>query len=171
MNDDNSAFVRDGELAVRLMRDEDADYQLMARWLADDDVLMYFEGRDNAFSLERVIEDYRPLVLGEDEDDPVVPCIVEYEGQPLGFLQYYPVAPFEREFGLEPGDGAEGAYALDLFIAEPGMRDRGIGTRLVKAMLRFFSTSYRHRGRLLTRSRGTSAPCTSTRRPASVCCA
>ena len=116
------------------MRDEDADYAAMARWLTDERVLMYWDGRDNPSPLERVVEEYRPEVLGEG---PEAPCIVEFEGRPIGFVRYYPVEPVAEEFGLREEDGAENAYALDLFIGEPERWGQGLGTRTVNAMVRY----------------------------------
>jgi hypothetical protein len=46
------ALASDGDLAVRLMRDERSDYELMSAWLTDDRVLEFYDGRDHPLSVE-----------------------------------------------------------------------------------------------------------------------
>ena len=122
-------LIQRGDLAIRLMRDAPADYALMARWLGDERVLAFYEGRDKPFSLERVIENYSPRVL---RLEGVTPCIVEQHGAPLGYIQYYPIdAQTAAEYDLPPGDSA---YGLDLFIGDPSAWNRGLGSRVVSLM-------------------------------------
>jgi aminoglycoside 6'-N-acetyltransferase len=73
------------EISIRLMQDDIHDYQLMAKWLTDDKVLKYYEGRDNPFPLDRTIESYQPIVRG---NDPAIPCLFYYKNTPIGYLQY-----------------------------------------------------------------------------------
>ncbi|MFN6566596.1 hypothetical protein [Dendronalium sp. ChiSLP03b] len=68
------------------MQDCIQDYQLMAKWLTDEDVLEFYEGRDNPFLLERIIETYQPMVM---RDDPVIPCLIDYHNIPIGYIQYF----------------------------------------------------------------------------------
>lgn len=113
----------EGAYGLRRMQDTQQDYALLARWLTDERVLAFYEGRDNPFPIERVREKYAPRVLAEEK---VVPCIMEYEGHPIGYLQFYPADPAEYSF-----DGHGKIYALDLFIGEPQYWGRGIGSRFV----------------------------------------
>lgn len=109
------------------MDDTQADYALLARWLTDPRVLQCYEGRDNPFPLERVKEKYAPRVLAEEG---VVPCIMQYECQPVGYLQFYVADPAEYHF-----DGRGKVYALDLFIGEPSLWGQGLGTQFVRLLL------------------------------------
>ncbi len=119
-----------GDLEIRRMRDEPSDYLLMAKWLTDERVLEFYEGRDQPYPYERVVAKYRPRVRGED---PVQPCILVYQERKIGYLQYYPVAS-PQDYGLE--DAAD-TYGIDLFIGEPEHWDRGIGTRAVSALVTY----------------------------------
>ena len=56
-------LIQQGDLAIRLMNDDREDYEVMTRWLTDLRVLEFYEGRDNQFSLERVMREYSPSVL------------------------------------------------------------------------------------------------------------
>ena len=126
-------FVRSGDLAIRRMRDHDADYRLVAGWLSDERVLEFYHGRDNAYDTARVRNIYGPCARGEAE---VVRCIMVYEGNPIGYLQYYPVLdgkPYEV-------DSIRGDYGIDLFIGESGLWDRGIGTRALSMLVGYLFT-------------------------------
>ena len=98
-------LIRDGDAAIRLMRDDTADYQCMARWLTDVRVLEFYEGRDNPFPLARVMEEYAPRILLAEENTP---CFLLYRETPIGYMQYYPVAD----------SGIANLCGMDQFIGE-----------------------------------------------------
>ncbi|MEO6100974.1 MAG: GNAT family N-acetyltransferase, partial [Tepidiformaceae bacterium] len=75
-------------ISLRPMRDADADYRLLSKWLSDERVLEWVEGRDQPYPLERVIAKYSPRVL---KQEAVAPCFILLDGVPVGYLQYYPV--------------------------------------------------------------------------------
>lgn len=132
MREGTDAVVRDGGLAVRRMRDAPDDYRLLATWLTDPAVLMYYDGRDNPSPLPRVVEHFGPYVRGETN---VVPCIAEHDGAPIGYIQYYVLDQDERaSYGVPD---VPGLFGMDLFIGETALWGCGIGTRLVAAMLRY----------------------------------
>lgn len=116
-------------MAVRRMQDVQADYEQLARWLTDERVLEFYEGRDNPFPLERIVEKYSPRVLGADD---VTPCFILHEGRPVGYIQYYLHDEEEkREYGL----GYAGtAFGMDMFIGAPELWNKGIGTQVVSLM-------------------------------------
>jgi aminoglycoside 6'-N-acetyltransferase len=115
------------------MRDEPQDYELMSKWLTDERVLEFYEGRDNPSGLDRILAKFGPRVRGENK---VVPCILEHNDTPVGYMQYYPVST--GGYGIE---AVEGVFGVDLFIGEPTLWDRGIGTRALKMLVRhMFST-------------------------------
>jgi aminoglycoside 6'-N-acetyltransferase len=124
--------ARDGDLAVRLMRDERSDYELMSGWLSDDRVLEFYDGRDNPLSVEGAQEKYGPRSRGERS---VASCILELEGKPIGYLQFYRTDDFDEwrtSIGLEP-DPAR--YSIDIFIGEPALWNQGLGTRALRSVL------------------------------------
>lgn len=125
------SLIEQPGLVLRLMRDESQDYELMSKWLTDDRVLEFYEGRDNPFDIDRVLAKYGPCVRGEDGEDEVVPCILEYNDTPVGYMQYYPVMKGE-EYGIE---AVEAVFGIDLFIGEPDLWNRGIGARAMKMLV------------------------------------
>lgn len=119
---------QEGDLGIRLMRDELADYELMARWLTDERVLEFFGGRDNPQPLGKIQEKYGPRVQAAER---VVPCIIELRGEPIGYVQFYPVV----EADGFPADQLDGAHGIDVFIGEPDLWDQGIGTRVMRVVV------------------------------------
>jgi aminoglycoside 6'-N-acetyltransferase len=132
--DAGTVIARDGELAIRLMRDAPQDYELMAQWLNDEQVSVFWHGRDEAFPMERVLEKYGPRTRGEG---PTTPCFVTADGRPIGYIQFYRPddwSEWRDRIGLEPWAGR---WALDIVIGEPELWNRGLGTRAVTALLRY----------------------------------
>jgi aminoglycoside 6'-N-acetyltransferase len=86
-------LIGDGNLAIRLMRDDETDYATMARWLTDPRVLEFYEGRDNPFPIERIRAEYSPRIMAEDE---VTPCLFVLDEAPIGYAQFYPISELGR---------------------------------------------------------------------------
>jgi len=97
---------------------------LLARWLSDPRVLEFYEGRDSPYDEDMV----RTHFLSPDEY--MERFIVFHSKRPIGYLQVYPVHPAKRPlYGV--GED-EAPFGMDLFIGEPDLWDRGIGSRLVR---------------------------------------
>ena len=127
-----NTLVRSGDIAIRLLRDEDQDYRLIARWLSDERVLQFYEGRDKPSDIDGVIEKFGPRAMGVDY---VVPCLMIYQDNPIGYIQYYNLQePEGREYGLET---IESVFGVDLFIGEPNLWGQGIGTRVLTALVAY----------------------------------
>lgn len=125
-----SCFIFDeGEFCLRRMENAPEDYALLARWLSDERVLQYYEGRDHPFSVEDVRNKFAPRVLIEEG---VTPCIMMYSGVPIGYLQFYRADVEEYSF-----DRHGNIWALDLFIGEPDYWGRGLGTRFLRLLLSY----------------------------------
>ncbi|XGV99398.1 MAG: GNAT family N-acetyltransferase [Leptolyngbya sp. BL-A-14] len=120
-------------MAIRLMQDDMQDYQRMANWLTDTTVLEFYEGRDNPFPLARILEEYRLNVLAEEN---VIPCLILYQTEAIGYLQYYHLTEADQQSygGYGRGEGLR-LYAIDLFIGEPRCWNQGIGTKALSAAL------------------------------------
>jgi aminoglycoside 6'-N-acetyltransferase len=103
------------------------DLGLLARWHADPQVYRWWEGRPLR------AEEVRAKYL--ENDEPITRCVVEWEGRPLGYLQFfrYEVAAWRAAVGLTE---KEDAWGIDLFIADEADRGRGLGTRLLAGTLR-----------------------------------
>ena len=111
-----------------LIRDfGESDLPLMFRWLTNDTVLEYYEGRDVRFTMETL----SALYLEEIPDGFRV--IFEYLGIPVGYGQAYRLIGemFDEYDYLDKG---QTVFAMDQFIGEPEYWNRGIGTSFLKLM-------------------------------------
>ena len=123
-------FVASGDIAIRHMRDDDEDYLLLSRWLSDERVLEFYEGRDNPHDLAKVRQKYGPCARGQGNP---VPCMLVYRGTPVGYMQYYPVeGSGAGQLGIEY---TKGIYGVDLFIGLPELWDKGIGSAALSALV------------------------------------
>ncbi|MFN6480737.1 GNAT family N-acetyltransferase [Nostoc sp. DedQUE07] len=128
-------LIRKGEIFIRLMQDEMYDYELMAKWLTNAKVLEFYEGRDNFFPLERIIETYKPMVRG---DEAVIPCLLYYQNIPIGYLQYCTLNNLsETDRQLYHLDQTDRVYAIDLFIGETDYWNKGIGTKMLSVFINY----------------------------------
>lgn len=108
---------------------EENDVPLLSKWLSDQRVLYFYEGRDQPYDEVKVRNEF----LASTES--MVRCIVEWEKEPIGYLQLYMVDEDSRKkFGYLP---EEPVWGMDQFIGEPAYWNRGIGTMLVQASLNY----------------------------------
>ena len=120
---DDPPLFQDGPLAVHPLQDEHLD--LVARWRLDPEVAEVWGAPSTA-------EELRIEFAGEPE---VHKGLVSWDGRPIGFQQWYELdADGYQEYGYPP-DGF--VWGIDQFIGEGGHRDRGIGTRQVRATARY----------------------------------
>ena len=114
------------DMDISIVRMSGADYEVMAKWLTDENVLKYYDGRDNPSSLGKVIADYQPMVSG---DSTTVPCIIRENGRDIGYIQFYPITDELQQLKVTD---YKNPYGLDLFIGEADARGRGIGPRVIR---------------------------------------
>jgi aminoglycoside 6'-N-acetyltransferase len=102
----------------------------LAKWLSDPEILQYYEGRDNPFDVEKVERTFFK------KEEGVTPCIVEYDGTPIGYIQFYKVDKEYREkYGYTDDSGK--LYGMDQFIGESAYWNKGVGTQLVRLMVSY----------------------------------
>lgn len=121
-------LIVDKELHIRLMNYDDLD--LMVKWLNNQRVLEFYE--EPLSNLDKVINKYGPRIEGKHY---VTPCIVEYNNESIGYIQYYEIQETElKKYGyLEK----QNIYGIDQFIGEPKLWGKGIGTKMIQIMLNF----------------------------------
>ncbi len=128
-------LAAEGDLSLRLMRDDEADYAVMAHWLSDPRVLEFYEGRNNPYSIQRIREEYSPREMIQDG---VTPCLFMLNGKAIGYAQFYSIDENGRlEYELGEGKNLTGLFGIDQFIGEPALWGAGFGTRGVKLLLRY----------------------------------
>ena len=122
-------IAADGDLVIRRMQDHPDDYALIVAWRNNPHVREWWDPDEPATTMAGVIDQLEVLTSG---DDPTTPCIIEVDGAPAGYLEFYPweaEATYLAEIGLSL---PEGSWGLDIFIGESGLINRGIGSRTVR---------------------------------------
>jgi aminoglycoside 6'-N-acetyltransferase len=123
--------VRDGDLAIRLMRDEPFDYRLLVRWRAEPHVHEWWDPDEPPPSFDEVVAQYGPRVRG---DDPTTACIIEHRGRPIGYIQFYRWRAWpDAEEDLDVGADLD-TFGLDIMIGEPSVVGSGLGARAVDVL-------------------------------------
>jgi len=109
--------------------DRAGDVARLVSWLRDPEVGAWWHGLGETYD-EAFVHEH---VLGDDEPH-VTKAIVELDGRPIGFQQWYPLAAEPDtlvEYGLVAGDAA---FGIDQFVGDSSLHGRGIGTRQVRAV-------------------------------------
>jgi aminoglycoside 6'-N-acetyltransferase len=123
--------LRDGDLRLRPMRDEPAEYVRLAAWRNRPHVREWWDPDEPPLSFEAAVREYSAGVRGETPDRLMV---IEVAGEPVGFVQFYPWAPYREELARMELDLPEGAWSLDILIGEPRWLSRGAGSRAVRLL-------------------------------------
>lgn len=124
-------IIKEKEISLRLLGEQDKN--LLLKWLTDERVLNYWEGKSAIFDLDRITEDF----YGE-ENVEVIRTIIEYQGQAIGYCQIYKLDKellSEYEYPLTN----KIVYGIDQFIGEPEYWDKGIGTKFMKLVLQYLT--------------------------------
>ena len=120
------------QLLIREMEDSDKEYALLLKWLANPSVNEWYENRAG-LTLDAIRTKYRPRVVGESH---VRAAIIERQHKPIGYLQYYETQK-EKYRLKEPVLEEPNVWAMDIFIGEPSLFGKGLGSASLELMLRF----------------------------------
>ncbi|MBQ8132175.1 MAG: GNAT family N-acetyltransferase [Bacilli bacterium] len=108
----------DERISFRLMKD--TDYEMVYHWCNKPHVFEWFEQRK--LSYEEIVSKYDSKINHSNQ----VVCIMEYDDQPIGLIQYY---PYEEKY-LD----YHNPYEYDLFIGEEEYLSKGIGNSILQNM-------------------------------------
>ena len=126
-------IIKEKEISLRLLKEQDKN--LLLKWLTDERVLNFWEGKSAVFDLDRITEDF----YGE-ENVEVIRTIIEYQGQAIGYIQMYKLDNEAlEEYSYQSTNKV--IYGIDQFIGEPEYWDKGIGTKFMKLVLQYLTNS------------------------------
>jgi RimJ/RimL family protein N-acetyltransferase len=125
------SFDHDGGLALNFRPMLADDLTLMHEWLQRPHIRQWWGKRK---TYEDVVEHYLPAILGSK---PVDLFLILFHDQPIGFIQSYLLAEYPDDAQqFEEANEGEGAAGVDIFIAEPDLLGKGVGS---EALRRFVS--------------------------------
>jgi aminoglycoside 6'-N-acetyltransferase len=120
-----------GGVRLRPMRDDDADCALLAHWRNLPHVREWWDPDDPPHTTEQARRECGPAIRGEQPDRL---AIIEVDGVPAGFVQYYPWSACPDELTAMDLHLPDGAWSLDILIGAPEWLGRGVGSRTVRAL-------------------------------------
>lgn len=110
------------------------DLGLMLKWLTDERVLEFYDGRDQKYTQETIRERYT-----KQRADGRYRVIIEYDAVPIGYAQIYQVqGELFHEYHYPKTD--EKIFAMDQFIGETECWNMGIGTEYCKVACQYLQT-------------------------------
>lgn len=123
----------DGELSVRRMRDNSDNRALLLNWLTDPNGVTTIAWKEGIpWDAHKIDEAF----FADIADEKLIPCIIEQDGRAIGYIQFYPLDDESYRFTEQVTSiQLSGGYGVDLFIAYPELWGKGIGTRVIKAMV------------------------------------
>ena len=74
--------IKKYDIRSRTLTEE--DFPLLLKWLTDDRVLEFYEGRDKKYTLDEIKKHF-----SEEWEDEVFRVIINYQGKPIGYGQIY----------------------------------------------------------------------------------
>lgn len=116
------------ELVLRPM--SEADLRMFHAWLRRPHVAQWWGEEDGQRPFEDVRARYHPLVMAAER---VTPYIAMLDDQPVGYAQSYVALGCGGGWWEDETD--PGVRGIDQFLADGSMLGRGIGTRLVTALV------------------------------------
>lgn len=117
-----------GDVVFRPM--EEADLPMLQEWIRRPHVREWWAGDEPDMPFEEFRAIYLPRVMAEEQ---VTPYIAMLDGRPIGFSQSY--VAMGSGGGWWEGETDPGVRGIDQFLAEPGELNRGLGTRMVAALV------------------------------------
>lgn len=120
-------MIKSGDIAIRPMLDVDSDYHLMAKWLSDPRVYKFIHGKPK--DLVWVKNKYGSRIRKEEK---INACIIEFKNQPIGYIQYFNIKPYEKDYEME---NTQDIWAVDMWIGEPDFWEKGIGSKSLKLLV------------------------------------
>jgi aminoglycoside 6'-N-acetyltransferase len=117
--------IGDGTLSWRSLTD--GDLPLLVEWFAEPQVARWWNHEATA---EAVARDFGPSARGQEPGEDLV---VLLEGRPIGLLQRSRIADYPEDLAEFSALVAvpDGAIELDYMIADPALRGRGLGSRMI----------------------------------------
>ncbi|WP_053959357.1 GNAT family N-acetyltransferase [Sulfobacillus thermosulfidooxidans] len=125
--------ISQGDLTVRPLHPEDID--ALQRWLTDERVLAFYEGRDHPFSRDMIRAKYFTQSARHINRE-----LILWQEQPIGYMQIYPLS--REEFDAYGYCYSQKILGMDQFIGEVAYWNHGIGTFLMQTVCSWLETHH-----------------------------
>ena len=124
-------LITDGKIRLREL--EESDKPILLKWLTDERILNFWEGKSAVFDIDRINAQYYCK-----EEVEAIRAIIEFEGQSIGYVHMYNLdKTLMEEYEYPTTDKV--VYGIDQFIGESEFWNRGIGTGFMKLVLKYLT--------------------------------
>ena len=123
---ESKTLISKGNISLRLMNNTKKDMKLLLNWLTNEQVVRWVYEEGAPWGMNKIVEQFAEKT---EEGGSSIPCLIVYNKQEIGYLQYYPIEKDSYKFNSQDlfEKVAEG-YGLDMFIGKPELWNKGIGT-------------------------------------------
>jgi aminoglycoside 6'-N-acetyltransferase len=125
------AVAVDGDLTIRRLRNDPEDIALLVRWRAMPHVRAWWDPDEAPPTAEEVAARYGERT---HPSSPTIPCVIELDGRPVGYIQSYRWASYAEEAHAMEVPFDERTFGIDVFIGEPDAL--GVGARAIDLLCR-----------------------------------
>ena len=122
----NNELISNGNIYLRLMQNTENDMNFLLHWLTNPQVVKCAYEEGAPWDMSKIIEEFAEKT---EEGGSAIPYIIMYNGKEIGYLQYYPIKEDSYVFNnSETFKMVENGYGIDIFIGEPELWNKGIGS-------------------------------------------
>jgi aminoglycoside 6'-N-acetyltransferase len=135
---ESRVLIEKEDLVIRRMLDVDEDYDRMVRWRNRPHVRRWWDVDEHPLTVMTAVDEYRPDTRPGAASTA---CIVEREGRPVGFMQFYRWSSYAaeaKEVGIPFDDRT---WGIDVFVGEPDEIGRGLGTRMMELLCGYLESA------------------------------
>lgn len=116
-------------LSFRGMDNNPEDRAQLLEWLSNPTVVRLAWNEEAPWDMSKIQEHFFADLENEDGETR---CFIELKGEPIGYVQYYPVTEDSYRFTPSVTFGlVDGGYGMDMLIGYPGLWSKGVGARTV----------------------------------------
>jgi RimJ/RimL family protein N-acetyltransferase len=142
-----SVVAHEGDLTIRLLRNDRADFALMARWRDRPHVRAWWDPDGDPPTCEQLAAHHGSYL---HPSSPTTPCIIEVGQRPVGYVQFYRWASFAGQARAMDVDVDDGTYGIDIHVGGTDTLGRGIGTRTIQLLCDHLAAAHGATGFALT---------------------
>lgn len=123
-------LARRGDVSIRRLQNTDEDMALLLSWLTDPMVVAHVYAEGAPWTMEKV----RRAFAGKTRPTGTAGCIILHGGQPVGYVQFYPVRRDSYAASTYAQSQMRSACGVDMFIGIPSLWRKGIGGKALLAL-------------------------------------
>ena len=136
-----SLICKNDNILIRTLEKNSNDIQSLYEWLNNKNVYKYY-GDSNEQNFDFVKQKYENKI----DDKTMFPCIIEVDKKSVGYIQFYNVNyenyDLTKQLYEKIASKNDNAFAIDIFIGEDDYRDKGIGTKVIKLLIKALFEKY-----------------------------